>query len=218
MMNNNEHNDTNKSNPPPSQPSSNQKDPSTAETAKFEKNKIEDDKVEFGNIEHFSESIKSTKPGAVAVKEGDESKIKQKKEIIMIYNIPALTRHYPINEISGSNKEKDENQEIMEKEIAMDASEEETYPGFSHPGCFTSFNEEGLDLEQDRAIVNEGNDNYEMPNATKVNDSEVALALRHAEPIDLVEDIVVVDAKVIIHVSMQMNDYLFLNVVNIIHK
>ena len=41
-----------------------------------------------------------------------------------------------------------------------------------------------------------------MPNATKVNDSEVALALRHAEPIDLVEDIVVVDAKVIIHVSI----------------
>ena len=198
MMNDNKHNDTNKSNPPPSQPSSIQKDPSPAETAKFEKkNKIEDDKVKFGNIEHFSESIKSTKPGAVAVKEGDESKIKQKKEIIMIYNIPALTRHYPINEVSGSNKEKDENQEIMEKEKAMDASEEET-----HPGCFTSFNEEDLDLEQDRAIVNEGNDNYEMPIATKVNDSEVALALRHAEPIDLVEDIVVVDAKVIIHVSI----------------
>ena len=197
MMNNNEHNDTNKSNPPPSQPSSNQKDPSTAETAKFEKNKIEDDKVEFGNIEHFSESIKSTKPGAVAVKEGDESKIKQKKEIIMIYNIPALTRYYPINEVSGSNKEKDENQEIMEKEKAMDASEEET-----HPGCFTSFNEEDLDLEQDRAIVNEGNDNHEMPIATKVYDSEVALVLPRTEPIDLVEDIVVVDAKVIINVSI----------------
>ena len=60
----------------------------------------------------------------------------------------------------------------------------------------------GIIYEQDRGIVNEGNDNYEMPIATKVNDSEVALVLPRAEPINLVEDIVVVDAKVIMHVSI----------------
>ena len=80
---------------------------------------------------------------------------------------------------------------------------------------WTSLIDEGLALEQDRGIVNEGNYHYEMPITTTFNDSEV---LPRAEPIDLVEDIAVVDAKVIIHVSMQMNDYLFLNVVNIIHK
>ena len=64
---------------------------------------------------------------------------------------------------------------------------------------WTSLIEEGLALEQDRGIINEVNYHYEMPITTTLNDSEV---LPRAEPIDLVEDIVVVDAKVIIHVSI----------------
>ena len=57
-----------------------------------------------------------------------------------------------------------------------------------------------------------------MPIATTINDSEVVLVLLHAKPIDLVKDIVVVDAEVIIHVSIQRIILFFSNVVNIIYK
>ena len=285
MMNDNENNDINKSSTnPPSQNSSKEKDP-PSELAKNE-NKRKDDKVKFDHNQDFSGSIKFTKPGAVPVQEGDESKIKQKKEIIMKYNAPIdrvklLPGHYPINEEPGSNNKKDVLEKKVEKEKDMSASKGtllgatavkfgsrsqlierkaaiESRSNFSsgntknhgkrlktkteednrlrylpsnetsaqtnatfandeerHPGFSTSLIEECVALEQDRGIVNEANYHNELPIATTLNDSEV---LPRAEPIDLVEDIVVVDAKVIIHVSMQMNDYLFLNVVNIIHK
>ena len=64
----------------------------------------------------------------------------------------------------------------------------------------TLSNEEDAALEQSRGIVNEDNDNYEIPVATAISDSKVVLVLPHAEPNDLAEDIVVVDAKVTIHV------------------
>ena len=73
----------------------------------------------------------------------------------------------------------------------------------THPIIPTLFNKEGAALEQERGIVNEDNDNYEIPVATAISDSEVALVLPHAEPIDLAEDIVVVDAKVTIHILIQ---------------
>ena len=87
---------------------------------------------------------------------------------------------------------------------AQIANEEE-----AHPIIPTSFDEEGAALEQERGIINEGNDNYQMPIATVINDSEVALVLPHDEPIDLAEDIVVVDAEVTIQNFNSMNNFIF---------
>ena len=49
-----------------------------------------------------------------------------------------------------------------------------------------------------------------MPIATAINDSEVASVPPVDESIDLADDIVVVDAKVIIHASIQINNSIFL--------
>ena len=80
--------------------------------------------------------------------------------------------------------------------IAPFAGEEGT------PVIPTTINEEGIDFEQSRNIVNESNDNYEMPIAIAVNASEVLLVSPHAEPIDVEEDIVIVEAKVIYFVLL----------------
>ena len=68
----------------------------------------------------------------------------------------------------------------------------------AHPIITTSSIEEGVNYEQDRHIANEGNDNYEMPIATTVNDGAVSLSLPHAEPNNLEDNVmVIVDAEVI---------------------
>ena len=68
----------------------------------------------------------------------------------------------------------------------------------AHPIITTSSIEEGVNYEQDRHIANEGNDNYEIPIATTVNDGEVSLSLPHAEPNNLEDNVlVIVDAEVI---------------------
>ena len=67
-MNNNNNNANDNKNPPPS--------------------KQNDDNNNSDHNEDSSESANSTKPGAVAMKEEDQSKIKQKREVQMKYNAP----------------------------------------------------------------------------------------------------------------------------------
>ena len=122
-MNNNENKDnTNKST---SNPSHEQKDAKKIEG--------EDKKAKISQNENSSGSANSIKPGAVAVEEGDESKIKKKKEFREKYNAPihravASSAQSTKSEESGSKLMKDGNQEIIEKKKAMDASKT-TSPG-----------------------------------------------------------------------------------------
>ena len=122
-MNNNENKDnTNKST---SNPSHEQKDAKKIEG--------EDKKAKISQNENSSGSANSIKPGAVAVEEGDESKIKKKKEFREKYNAPihravASSAQSTKSEESGSTLMKNGNQEIIEKKKAMDASKN-TSPG-----------------------------------------------------------------------------------------
>ena len=72
MMNDNDNKDTNKSNPPPSQPSSNQKDAPPTETAVATNKNIGEDYIsKLDHKEDSNEYANSTKPGAITVNEGD---------------------------------------------------------------------------------------------------------------------------------------------------
>ena len=122
-MNDNENKDNN--NKSTSNPSHEQKDAKKIEG--------EDKKAKISQNENSSGSANSIKPGAVAVEEGDESKIKKKKEFREKYNAPihravASSAQSTKSEESGSKLMKDGNQEIIEKKKAMDASKN-TSPG-----------------------------------------------------------------------------------------
>ena len=320
-MNDNDNNEPNKSYPPPSQPSANQKDPPPTETAAIEtnKNKEGDDKAKLVHKEDSTGSTNSTKPGAVAIKEGDSSKIKKRRGEIPLETkaandrAVALPGNYPKNEEPGYNFLKNGNQEKVDKKKVMGGTKA-TLPGAiavkdsedsnakkkdklrsqmikrkaaiestsslssdnlkkesqvdtettttTSPNIVrendakkhrrrlkikladnirnryrtpftndtldvqentsespalssnvqtnvpfadeevidvvftTSLIEEGVELEQHGGILDEAIENYEMPIATAVNDSDAVLNLPHVEPNYLEEDIVIVDAKV----------------------
>ena len=129
-----EHNNNKKTTPPLSHPSSKQKN---------QENERKDDKAKSVHDEDSGGSANSTKPGAVALKSGDASKIMKRREKFLmkrrekflmkskasIDRAGALPGHQPINEEPGYYiKKKDVNSEKIAKKIPKDTSKA-TSPG-----------------------------------------------------------------------------------------
>ena len=188
-MNDNDNKDTNKSNPPPSQPSSNHKDPPPTETAAATaENMGEDEKAELGSREDSSVSI-SPKLLTENDAENHKQRLKMKTgEDIRVRNSTPFTND--TSDVQENTSESPALSSNAETKTPF-ADEEEAYALIT-----TSSNEEGVDLEQDGGIIDEDIEHYEMHSDTAVNTSEGVPLTSHAEPDALEEDIVIVDAKV----------------------
>ena len=156
---------------------------------------------------------KTTLPGAVAIKDSDDSNVKKKKKFrSQMYKAIAerTPNEEPISVISTndtSNTQENLNESFTsscEDNIIIDETNAPTniqiaYEEETDPVIITTSNEERIYHEQDRNTGNSFIDNYDMPIATEVDDIENT---PRAEIIEVEIDLEIVDAEVSLHVCI----------------